>query len=185
MSLTIPVILGTARENRVSEKIAQFVFAEAQKFGQGTGWNTEFVDIRDYPATKTDKEHKNAGWEKIVEGADAFIIVSPEYNHGYPGELKMFLDNLYGEYSRKAFAVCGVSDGGMGGVRMVEQLRLVLLDFHAVPIANAVYFSKAPELFDESGTMKDPSYADRLKKLFEELDWFARALNAAREKPTS
>ena len=175
--LTIPVILGTAREGRVSEKVAHFVLDAAKKFG----FKSELIDVKNFAASATDKAHPNTQWKAIVEQADAFIIVSPEYNHGYPGELKMFLDSLYTEYARKAFAVCGVSDGGMGGVRMVEQLRLVLLDLHAVPIAGAVYFSKAPELFDDAGTMRDPTYADRMKKLFEELDWFARALKTARE----
>lgn len=58
--------------------------------------------------------------------ADGLVIVSPEYNHGYPGEMKLMLDQLYKEYNRKPVGICGVSSGALGGARMVEQLRLIL-----------------------------------------------------------
>ena len=65
--------------------------------------------------------------------SDGFIIVSPEYNHGYPGELKMLLNMLFSQYAHKPVGICRVSSGAWGGTRMVEQLRQVGLAFHLGP----------------------------------------------------
>ena len=97
------------------------------------------------------------------------IIVSPEYNHGYPGELKMMLDLLYKEYAQKPIGFCGVSAGGLGGARVVEQLRLVSIEFHMIPIREAMYFSSVQDLFEENGKIKDESYSPRITKFLNEL----------------
>jgi NAD(P)H-dependent FMN reductase len=115
-------------------------------------------------------------------GASQLILFeSYTPNHGYPGELKMMLDQLYEEYNHKPIGICGV--GGMvGGSRMVEQLRLVAIELQMVPIRNAVYFPMAWSIFDEQGNPKDTQpYEDRLKSFFEELEWYAKALKQARE----
>ena len=71
--------------------------------------------------------------------ADGLIVVSPEYNHGYPGPLKEVLDSLYEEYEHKPIGICGAG-GGLGGSRAVEQLRLVAIELKLVPIREALYF---------------------------------------------
>src|SRR6185436_9413407 len=105
------------------------------------------------------------------------------YNHGYPGELKLFLDEAYKEYHKKPLALFGVSDGGLGGARMVEQLRLVSIELHMVPIRNSVYFSNANNLFNNDGTLNDSikEYDARITKVFDELKWYGNALKVARE----
>ncbi len=181
-SLFIPVILGTAREGRRSEHVARFVFNIVEK---RISVETAFIDVREYPLMATDDSGESTIAKKlsnITQRADAFIIVSPEYNHGYPGELKMMLDMSDGEYKRKPIAICGVSAGTMGGARMIEQLRSVLIDLEAVPILEAVYFSKIAELFDEKSVMQDDSYYKRISKMLDELMWYANALKAARGK---
>lgn len=178
----IPIILGTAREGRYSEKVAKFVISEIEK---NTKIETEIIDVRDYILGHTDNTKSSIQAKRLgdkISRADGFIIVSPEYNHGYPGELKMALDMLYEEYARKPMAICGVSMGGLGGARMVEQLRLVSIEFHMVPIREAVYFSGVTNLFDENGNIKDPLYESRIKTLLEELLWYANALKLARLK---
>jgi len=178
----IPIILGTARKDRNSEKAANFVLGEFKKV---EGVETEILDVRDYrlPATDDSVEQEQAKeFAKKITKADGFIIVSPEYNHGYPGELKMMLDMLYTEYNRKPVGICGVAGGGMGGVRVVEQLKLVAIEFQMVPIRNAVYFSNIRKLFDEQGNITDDTYSERLQKFFEELIWYAKALKQAREQ---
>ena len=180
--LYIPVILGTAREGRRSEKAANFVLREFQK---QEDVETELIDVRDYRIVATDNAGDLPEAKKFSEKAtraDGFIIVSPEYDHGYPGELKMMLDMLYDEYNRKPVGICGVSMGQLGGARAVEQLRLVAIEFQMVPMRNAVYFSQINTLFDETGAITDNSYAERLQKLFEELLWYAKALKNAREQ---
>ncbi|MFA5083768.1 MAG: NADPH-dependent FMN reductase [Candidatus Paceibacterota bacterium] len=171
----IPVILGTAREGRQSEKVARFVRQEAVDFGL----ETEIIDVRDYRIEATNNTENSTPAKKLAEKigkAEGFIIVSPEYNHGYPGELKMMLDMLYRAYARKPVAFCGVSIGGLGGARCVEQLRLVSVEFHMVPIREAVYFSNVANLFDANGGIQDPSYKERIKKMLNELSSYAKSL---------
>lgn len=180
--LFIPIILATGREGRQSEKAAKFVLSFV---GSQPEIETELIDVRDYCLVTTDNTEESEIAKKFAEKidrADGLIIVSPEYNHGYPGELKMMLDMLYNQYARKPVGICGVSAGGLGGVRMVEQLRLVTIELHMVPIREAVYFSEVQNLFDENGSIKDPTYNDRLQKFLGELIWYAKALKEAREK---
>jgi len=96
----IPIILGTAREGRQSEKVADFILHETLN----SGLESEIIDVRDYRVEATDNTGELPQAKKLLEEiskADGLIIVSPEYNHGYPGELKMMLDMLYEEYSAK------------------------------------------------------------------------------------
>ncbi|MEK7147224.1 MAG: NAD(P)H-dependent oxidoreductase [Patescibacteria group bacterium] len=178
----IPLILGTGREGRNSEIAANFVLGEIRKRPE---IETELIDVRDYRLEFTDNTETSPVARKLAEKvlrADGFIIVSPEYNHSYPGELKMMLDMLFEQYARKPVAICGVSAGGLGGVRMVEQLRLVAIEFHMVPVHNAVYFSFVKNLFDENGIIKDQLYGLKVNKLLDELVWYANALKEARSK---
>ena len=182
MSLYIPIILGTAREGRRSENAAKFVLQEFQKV---RNVETELIDVRDYAAKATDNSGKTEEAQRFAEKAtraDGFILVAPEYDHGYPGELKMMLDMLYKEFNRKPVGICGVSAGAAGGIRVVEQLRLVAIEFQMVPMREAIYFSNVHKLFDDKGSITDESYVEQTKPLFEELLWYARALKVAREQ---
>lgn len=177
----IPVILGTAREGRESEKVAKFVLDLTKK----AGLETEIIDVREYriPATNNTGEIPEAKKlaQKVIK-ADGFIIVMPEYNHGFPGELKMMLDMLYEEYAKKPVAICGVSAGPLGGARGIQLLRLVCIAFNMVPILHTVYFSMVQDLFDAQGNIKDPSYEQKVKKMVNELAKRAKALKPAQEQ---
>ncbi len=164
----IPVILGTARKGRQSEKVADFILHKVLE----SGLTSEIIDVRDYRIEATDNTGESSVAKKLSEKiikADGLIIVSPEYNHGYPGELKMMLDLLYKEYHGKPVGICGVSMGGLGGARMVEQLRLVVIEFHMTPIREALYFSSVSDLFDDKGEIKDESYHKRSKTFLDQL----------------
>jgi NAD(P)H-dependent FMN reductase len=181
MNIFIPVILGTARKGRQSEKAAKFVLEEAKK----SGLDSALLDVRDFRVKSTDNTGQSAQAKKLaakIKKADGLIIVSPEYNHGYPGELKMMLDLLYQDYFNKPVGICGVSAGPWGGTRMVEQLRLVCIEFRMVPIREALYFPVIQDLFDESGNIKDPDYSSRVKVFLNELVWYAKALKKSREE---
>lgn len=151
---TIIFLLGTAREGRRSEKVAQFVLdcAKARRDIQPV-----FFDVANYPQTKTEglSERQAAEWKAALVKAQGLVIITPEYNHGYPGELKMFLDNAYKEYADKPVAICAVSNGPVGGARGSEQLKLVLSAFQMVVINRAVYFANVEALFDAAGAIKD------------------------------
>jgi NAD(P)H-dependent FMN reductase len=164
----VPVILGTSRLGRRSENVAKFMLGEAKRFG----FESELIDTRDYPLTATDNTQDSALAKKLAEKismADAMVIVSPEYNHGYPGELKIMLDLLYQQYAGKPVGFCGVSAGPLGGARAVEQLRQVAIEFQLIPIRGAMYFPSVQNLFDEKGKIKDAAFEGRAKKFFEEL----------------
>jgi len=179
--LFIPVLLGTAREGRVSEKVARYVYGQVEQY---PGIATEFIDIADHLTERTVpswEEHEQVSWwrEKIAT-ADGLIIVSPEYNHSYPGELKLLLDKILPEYKHKPIAVCSASNGPWGGARMVENLWGLLVRLGGVPVFPAVYFPGIKELFDEAGAIRDAEYDERVRGMLDELAWLGRALKAAR-----
>ncbi|MEW6748612.1 MAG: NAD(P)H-dependent oxidoreductase [Candidatus Micrarchaeota archaeon] len=165
----VPIILGTARKGRQSEKAAAFVLEQAKEHG----FDSELIDVRDYHIQATDNTGTIPAAKRLAEKvkkADALIIVTPEYNHGYPGELKMALDMLYDEFDGKTLGICGVSSGPIGGARCVEQLRQVAITFRMKPTREALYFSNIKELFDESGSIKGKeAWARRVKRLLDEL----------------
>ena len=177
MALKIPVLLGTAREGAFSDKAAAYM----HQLLMLRGVESTLVDPEDYHEKKTIEKEQVQPWSTIMKEADGLVIVTPEYNHGYPGPLKEMIDTLYEEFARKPVAVCGVSSGGLGGARVVEQVKLVMIDLHMCPIRESVYFSNCRDLFNEDGSIKDPAYDERCATMFEELFWFANVLKAGRE----
>lgn len=176
----IPVILGTGREGRQSEKAAHVVLEELKK---RESVETEFIDARDIAFCLTEREsEKSEGWKELVIRADGFLIVSPEYNHGFPGELKIALDALYKEYKAKPVGLCGASDGPIGGARMIELLVPVLVTLGLSPVQRTLAVPKVDQAFDESGRFKDEGLYKRLNGLIDEVLWYAKVLKEGREK---
>ncbi|HEX7317698.1 MAG TPA: NAD(P)H-dependent oxidoreductase [Pyrinomonadaceae bacterium] len=178
--LYIPVILGTARKGRASESVARFVHGEVAK---REGVETELIDIRELKLSTDDEGEaiKDADFSSKMSRADALVIVVPEYNHGYPGLLKHALDTNLKEYIHKAVGVCGVSAGGFGGTRVVQNLLPVLRELGLVTIFWDGNFSAAHKLFDESGALLDQSYVKRIDQFLKELIWMAKVLRHGRE----
>jgi NAD(P)H-dependent FMN reductase len=177
----VPVILGTARQGRLSEHAARFVFEEVSEREDMT---TEWIDIRNLRLSIDDAGEalKDSQFSATVRRADGLILVVPEYNHSFPGLLKHVLDSNLEEYIHKAVGICGVSAGPFGGARMIQSLLPVLRELGLVTIFWDVYFGMAGKLFDPaSGKITDPAYVGRLKKFVDELVWMARALRFARE----
>ncbi len=191
-SLNIKVIAGSTREGRFSDKAAAWVAEEIKKKKEVA---VEVLDLRDYempffnePISPSFKQepYKNeavARFTKKIEEGDAFVIVTPEYNHGTSGVLKNALDWVYPEWNNKPVAF--VSYGGVGGARAVEQLRLNVIELQMAPIRNAVHipgeqyfqviFGKmdAKELF--------ASLAGQVEAMTTQLLWWTRALKNARK----
>jgi len=177
--LFIPLVLGTAREGRESEKVARFVFGEISK---NESLTTQFVDVRDFLFGKTEVYGKVVEpWKEIMEKADGLIIVSPEYNHSFPGELKILIDSLYDEYVKKPVAVIGVSSGGIGGARMADNIKPILVTLGMVMLPETITFPKSKELFSPDGSILDESYKKRIADLMQNMEWFARTLKEARK----
>ena len=180
-SLFIPVILGTVRKGRASENVAKFVFGEVQK---REGVETELIDLRDLNLAVDDagEQIKDAKFSATIERADGIVIVTPEYNHGYPGMLKHVLDSNLKEYIHKAVGLCGVSAGGFGGVRVIENLLPVLRELGLVTIFWDGNFSHAQRLFDENGKLLDEAtHVERMNKFLGELIWMSKTLRYGRE----
>ena len=180
-ALYIPVILGTARKGRASERAARFVHGEVAK---REGVETELIDIRGLKLAADDEGEsiKDAGFSERMNRADALVIVVPEYNHGYPGLLKHALDTNLKEYIHKAVGLCGVSAGGFGGTRVVQNLLPVMRELGLVTTFWDMNFSGAHKLFDESGSLLDRSYVKRADQFLKELIWMAKVLRHGREQ---
>jgi NAD(P)H-dependent FMN reductase len=178
--LFIPIILGTARRGRQSENVARFVFEETKKRAD---IETELIDVRKLPMKFDDagEQMKDPAFSATIERCDGLIIVTPEYNHGYPGLLKHALDMNLEEYIHKAVGICGVSAGSFGGARVIEALLPVLRELGLVTIFWDVNFGNVQKLFDEQGKLLDQSYVRRLDKFLNELIWMARVLRYGRE----
>jgi NAD(P)H-dependent FMN reductase len=178
--LFIPVILGTVRKGRASENVAKFVFEEIKKRPDVT---TELIDLRDLKLATDDAGEaiKDPKFSATIEHADGLVLVVPEYNHGYPGMLKHVLDSNLKEYIHKAAGICGVSAGGFGGTRMIQNLLPVLRELGLVTIFWDGNFSGAQKLFDAEGKLLDQSYVTRIDKFLRELIWMSKVLRYGRQ----
>jgi len=178
--LFIPVLLGTPRKGRASANVAKFVFGEVQK---RAGVKTELIDIRDLglPINDAGEAIKDPRFSETIARADGLVLVVPEYNHGYPGLLKHVLDSNLKEYIHKAVGVCGVSAGGFGGVRVIQNLLPVMRELGLVTIFWDGNFSNAQKLFDADGNLLEQSYVKRIDKFLGELIWMSKVLRYGRE----
>src|SRR5207253_10905949 len=178
--LYIPLILGTARQGRQSEHVANFLLSEMKKRPE---IETELIDVRQLKMRLDDagETMKDPEFAKKMTRADGLAIVTPEYNHGYPGLLKHALDMCLEEYIHKVVGICGVSVGLFGGARVIEGLLPVMRELGLVTIFWDVNFGNVQNLFDEQGNLLDQSYVRRLDKFLNELIWMARVLRYGRE----
>ena len=178
--LFIPIILGTARRGRRTEHAARLVFEQTKKRADV---ETELIDVCKLPMKLDDagEQMKDPKFSATIQRCDALIIVTPEYNHGYPGLLKHALDMNLEEYIHKAVGICGVSAGPFGGARVIEGLLPVMRELGLVTIFWDVNFGNVQKLFDEQGNLLDQDYVRRVDKFLNELIWMARVLRYGRE----
>jgi len=179
--LSIPLILGTPRQGRLSEHVARVVIDEANARDDV---RTELIDVRHLPLSAMDagEQIKDSRFSETIMRADGLIIVAPEYNHGYPGMLKHALDSNLKEYIHKPVGLCGVSAGGFGGTRVVESLLPVMRELGLVTIFWDVNVSSVGKAFDASGQLQDDALPRRIGKFLGELVWMARVLRAGRDE---
>ncbi|MEU4080814.1 NADPH-dependent FMN reductase [Streptomyces venezuelae] len=182
--LTLALVVASDREGRFGHVVADWFrsrLAERQDF------TLTVVDLAevDLPTSLSydPSPAVRAQLSKVtpvLEAADAFVVVTPEYNHSFPASLKNLIDRHYTEWQAKPVGF--VSYGGIsGGLRAVEQLRQVYAEMHAVTVRETVSFHHAQGLFDEDGRHKDPSAAETAAKaLLDQLAWWGRALKDAK-----
>jgi NAD(P)H-dependent FMN reductase len=178
--LTLAVLIGTTRQQRQSAKVAHYIAEIAR---QRANLEVILVDPQNFnfAGDGKDPEGKDPKYTEIVDKADAFFVVTPEYNHSFPGSLKRMLDSELELYNRKPIAFAGVSDGNWGGVRAVEALVPAVRESGLVVMSWDVYFPHVVQMFDEAEQLK-PEYMERynrnVNKLLDDLLWFAITLKA-------
>lgn len=180
--LFIPVILGTPRQGRQSEYVANFI---VEQVAQREDVETELIDIRTLAIATNDagESIKNPQFSAAMERADGLIIVVPEYNHGYPGLLKHVLDTCLKEYIHKAVGLCGVSAGPFGGTRVIQNLLPVMRELGLMTIFYDLNFGNVQTLFDATGNLLDkPTYIHRMERFMEELVWMSTVLRYGRQE---
>lgn len=177
----IALLVGTVRAKRESIKAAHYI---SEKVKQLDGVELDFVDPQELMLVDEGEDVKDPRYSEITAKADAFIIVTPEYNHSMPGSLKRMLDSEYENYFKKPVALVGVSNGNWGGVRVCEALLPVCHRLGLITIHSELYFPKIQEKFNDDGSIKS-EFAERYDKnvqsMLDELLWFAKLLKEGRE----
>jgi NAD(P)H-dependent FMN reductase len=182
--LFLPVLYGSVRQGRVSFPVAEFVVAE---LGRRPGVETRLYDPRDLGlGNLVRRVHEMPTPEPVVvefaasmERADGFVLVTPEYNYGYPGTLKDLIDHLSHQWRRKPFALVGAG-GISGGLRAIDGLRMVVQGMGGISVPIAVPVQAVAEEFDVRGPKDPEKWRKRLAPLFHDLEWYAKALRAQR-----
>ncbi|AZM53106.1 NADPH-dependent FMN reductase [Streptomyces sp. WAC 01529] len=182
--LRVAVIVGSNREGRFGPIVAEWLLARVRERSDLT---VDVVDLAesDLPTSLSFNPPAAVAAElaKVtpkLAAADAFIVLTPEYNHSYPASLKNLIDWHKAEWEAKPLAF--VSYGGLsGGLRAVEHLRPVFAELHTMTIRDTVSFHNAGALFDDQGNHRDPSAADAAAKaMLDQLAWWGWALRAAK-----
>ena len=174
--INVALIYGSVREGRFCDTVAKWAIGEIDRRPE---FALDIIDPRSLSLALGNAD--TASLQQRLQRADSFIVVTPEYNHSFPAALKHLIDSVSDEWNAKPVAF--VSYGGVsGGLRAVEQLRLVFAELHAVSVRDTVSFANAGEQFDAAG---HPVAADRarrsLTRLLSRLKWWAVALRDARK----
>jgi len=176
--IRVAVIVGSVRRGRIGPTVATWLLSQLSEVPADL--ETDLIDLAelDLPADLGGGNVVEA-YLKRIDRADAFIVVTPEYNHGYPGGLKIAIDTARDEW--KAKPVAFVSYGGMaGGLRAVEQLRPIFAELHAVTIRAAVSFHWVHDQFAD-GHLRQPQAAQKaVQTMLGQLLWWSRTLRRGR-----
>ncbi|MFC8623403.1 NADPH-dependent FMN reductase [Streptomyces anulatus] len=187
--IKLAVIIGSVRGGRFGTTVADWFAGQARSHG---GVTVDVVDLLDFPlplrlpafgedadpATEETRERLAAR----LAAADAFAVVTPEYNHTFPASLKNAIDWFLEEWQAKPVGL--VSYGGMsGGLRASEHLRQVFAEVHAMTVREMVSFHNAWADFSEDGRPVSPAGGEEAAKaLLDQLIWWADALREARAR---
>jgi NAD(P)H-dependent FMN reductase len=187
--MRVAIILGSTRPGRNGEAVAKWAYAIAKKRSDA---EYELIDLKDVNLPLLDepvppsqgkysKPHTRA-WAEKINSFDAFVFVTPEYNHGIPGALKNAIDFLYGEWNNKAAGF--VAYGSAGGTRAVEQLRLVMGELQVADVRAQVALSLSTD-FENYSTFKPAArHEAALNAMLDQLTAWGGALKTLREART-
>jgi NAD(P)H-dependent FMN reductase len=184
--LNLPLLVGTNRQDRRSIFVARWLVEQMRSRGD---IETRLFDVAEFALPQHDYgqglKDSFPEWRDAMVKADGLVIVTPEYNHGYPGTLKAVLDLLLREYVHKAVALVGVSAGPWGGTRVIESMVPMVRELGLVVTFSDLNFPFVQKLFDENGWLLDPAFDKRAKDFLDELVWMAQVLKWGRENVPS
>ncbi|WP_040791700.1 NADPH-dependent FMN reductase [Nocardia paucivorans] len=193
-ALRLAVIIGSVREGRFGPTAAAWIAEQAARDGR---FEIDVIDLADFdiplalpavPPALEPNPPRPAGLAELthrLERADAFIIVTPDYNRSYPAALKAAIDWHFTQWQRKAIAFVGYS-GGSGGLLAIEHLRQVFTELDAHTVREYVSFPHYYRLFGEDGQPLEPNEpVEAGRQMLERLHWWAAALAAARALPAT
>jgi NAD(P)H-dependent FMN reductase len=180
-------VLGSTRDGRRGDRVGEWFAAIARaredlaaEVVDLLAWDLPWFRAAEVPARGDYRDEATRRWAAKVAEADGFVLVCPEYNHGYPASMKNALDLVYAEWSHKpvTFVTYG---GSAGGVRASEQLVQVAVELKMAPLRAQVHIPMAGRVFGRGGPgVPEPRHAAQAEIVLDELVWWARALRAAR-----
>jgi NAD(P)H-dependent FMN reductase len=189
----LQVIVGSTRPTRAADRVSPWVVERAQAHG---GFEVELLDLRDWPlpffqehlgtigdiSDPTYSDPAVLSWNRKIAEGDAYLIVTAEYNHSVPGELKNAIDNIFISFGfrNKPVGFVGYSGGIAAGTRAVEHLALIFIEAEAVPLRNSVLIPFVTDAFNEDGKPDNPATETALGITLDDLAWFSDALGRAR-----
>ena len=186
MSLHIAILYGSVREARAGIRVVRYLTAALRRRGH----RTAVIDAAEHRLPLLDRMYKEyergtapavlEALAKLYRKADAFVIVSGEYNHGMPPALKNLLDHFLEEYFFRPSAIVCYSAGQFGGVRAAMQLRMTLAELGMSSIPSLLPIPRVQEAFTPAGDPTDPAFERHSERFFRELEWYAQALQQAR-----
>jgi NAD(P)H-dependent FMN reductase len=188
MALRVLVLYGSVRRERQGIKAARFILGRCRERGH----HVTLIDPVEYPLPLLDlmyKEYRAGQAPALLQrladhviAADAYIVVSGEYNHGVPPALSNLLDHFLEEYFWKPSAILSYSGGAFGGVRAAMALRAMLAEMGMSSIPSILPVPRVQEAFDDDGRPRDPQWLGRADRFLGELEWYGEALRAARAR---
>lgn len=181
--LHVALIVASVRPDRLGSRVAAWIHAHLAARSDITVGVVDLMDF-DLPAG-LDGSGDTGALRDRLGAADAFVVATPEYNHGYPGYLKTAIDSVGDEWQRKALGLVSYG-GGAGGARSAEQLRQVFAELDVVTVPETVTLVRAWNLFDDGGRLRDPAGPDSaIRSMLDALLWWGHLLRDGRRTPSA
>jgi len=191
--MKLQIIVGSTRPARAADKVVPWVTNRAALH---EAFDTEVLDLRDWPLPMFGEHMGSIGdpsdpsysdqavrqWNRKIAEADGYLVITPEYNHSVPGELKNAIDSVFVSFAfrNKPMAMVGYSGGVGGAIRAIEHLVQIAVEVEAAPLRSTVVLPYVDKAFTEDGEPADPATEVSLQILLEDLAWWATALQNAR-----
>jgi NAD(P)H-dependent FMN reductase len=191
--LKLQVIVGSTREGRHADRVLRWLTPVAKGH---EAFDVEVLDLREWPLPMFQETMATIGdfknptysqpivkkWNQKISEGDAFLFVTPEYNHSVPGVLKNAVDSVFLSFGfrHKPAGFVGYSVGAAGGARAVEHLAQIGFEAEMHPLRDSVLIGQVQEAFDKDGAPVHPMLGAALEITLDDLAWWGNVLKAAR-----